>query len=153
VNAVNTTGYISFESVKEYLTEQVKNEKKAEKILSQLADASTIDGAVKSAKAVADTIKHVSFAVPTFVSSTTASEPIIGAVAAKTDVKKVSKPFKGYRGVYMLEVLAKNKTAETFDADAESKSMSDQWFRMAVNNLMNDLTKDAEVEDLRYKFY
>ena len=153
VNAVNTTGYRSFESVKEYLTEQVKNEKKAEKILSQLADASTIDGAVKSAKAVTDTIKHVSFAVPTFVSSTTASEPIIGAVAAKTDVKKVSKPFKGYRGVYMLEVLAKNKTAETFDADAESKSMSDQWFRMAVNNLMNDLTKDAEVKDLRYKFY
>lgn len=62
--------------------------------------------------AVSDTIKHVTFSAPAYISAVRYNEPVIGAYAAKTAVNQVSAPIKGNAGVYMIQVLQKDKTAE-----------------------------------------
>ncbi len=146
---VNPKGYLSEEKVKEYLESEVKNDKKAEKILATAKDfAST--SAFKGAKV--DTVKNITFAAPTFVPSTTSSEPIVSALASKTAKGQASKAVKGNAGVYALKVLDKKQSAEKFDAKAEQTSLSQQNLRAATGNLMYVLYKKANVVDNRYKF-
>ncbi len=155
LSKINPKGYMNINnsSIKNYLTTQVENDKKAEKILAKLNGATTLADAQSKAGATVDTVNQVSFAAPTFVSATTSSEPLIGAVAAKTETGKVSAPFKGNEGVFMLQVIAKNPTEEKMDTVAEQSTLSQQWFNVAMNTIISDLTKEADVEDLRYKFY
>ncbi len=155
LSKVNPKGYMNINntSVKNYLTSQVENDKKAEKIIAKLNGATTIADAKSKAGATVDTVNQVSVAAPTFVTATTASEPLIGAVAYKTEAGKVSAPFKGNSGVYMLQVLTKNPTEEKMDTVAEQSKLAQQWFGTAMNTILTDLSRKANVEDLRYKFY
>jgi len=146
---INEKGYLSPEKVKEYLTAQVKNDKKAEKIFSTVKDFAS----ASSYKGVQiDTVKNITFAVPTFVTSTNVSESILSAVAAKTQQGQASKAVKGNFGVYALKVLAKKPTAEKFDAKAEQNILTQQNLRNATNNIMQVLYENAKVVDNRYKF-
>ncbi len=157
LSKINPKGYMSLDNslVKQEITNLVRDEKKAEKIIASLNGVTTLEDAKSKANATIDTISHVSFAAPTFVSATTAQETLIGAVADKTETGKVSAPFKGNRGVYMLQVLAKGVTEEKFDTLTEVSTLADQWNSTIMQNnmLLFDLTKSADIEDLRYKFY
>ena len=82
-----------------------------------------------------------------------ASEPIIGAVTAKTAKGAFAGPVKGNNGVYMLQVVDKKKTAEKFDKVAEQKSAAQTNFQMASNAIINALYLKADVKDNRYKFF
>jgi len=146
---VNPKGYLAQEKVKEYLESEIKNDKKAEKILATAKDfAST--SSFKGAKV--DTVKNITFAAPTFVPSTTSSEPIVSALASKTAKGQTSKAVKGNAGVYALKVLDKKQSAEKFDAKTEQNTLSQQNLRNATSNLMYVLYKKANVVDNRYKF-
>lgn len=149
LDGINKKGYLSQEKVNDYLTSQVRNEKKAEKIFTTVKDfasASTYKGVQ------IDTVKNISFAVPTFVTSTNVSEAILSAVAAKTEQGQSSKAVKGNFGVYALKVLAKKQSAEKFDAKSEESLLSQQNLRNATNGIMQVLYKNAKVVDNRYKF-
>ena len=153
LTGINAKGYRSLDKLKESITEEVKNDKKIAKLLNQAKSAKSIAEASKIKNAVIDTVKHVSFSMPTFVSSTMASEPIIGAVTAKTAKGAFAGPVKGNNGVYMLQVLDKKKTAEKFDKVAEQKSAAQTNFQMASNAIINALYLKADVKDNRYKFF
>lgn len=153
LTGINEKGYRSFDKLKESITEEVKNEKKIEKLLDMAKNAKSIAEASKIKNAVVDTIKHVSFSVPTFVSSTMASEPIIGAITAKTAKGSYAGPVKGNNGVYMLQIIDKKKTAEKFDKAAEQKSAAQTNFQIASNAIINALYLKADVKDNRYKFF
>lgn len=146
---VNPKGYLSQEKVKDYISAEVKNDKKAEKILATAKDFAS----VSSFKgAVVDTVKNITFAAPTFVPSASASEPIVSAIASKTAKGQTSKAVKGNAGVYAVKVLDKKQSAEKFDAKAEQAQLSQQNLRAATSGLMYVLYKNAKVVDNRYKF-
>lgn len=146
---VNPKGYLSQEKVKDYISAEVKNDKKAEKILATAKDFAS----VSSYKgAVVDTVKNITFAAPTFVPSASASEPIVSAIASKTAKGQTSKAVKGNAGVYAVKVLDKKQSAEKFDAKAEQAQLSQQNLRAATSGLMYVLYKNAKVVDNRYKF-
>ena len=126
---------------------------KAEKILAELSNVKSIENASKASNVKIDTVSHISFALPTFVSATNASEPIIGALASKTDAGKFVAPKKGNNGVYMFKVLSKSKTAEKFDEVTEENTLSNTAMRNATNNIINDLYIKADIKDNRYKFF
>lgn len=153
LTGVNKEGYRSLDKVKEYLTEEIKTEKKVAKIYDQVKNVKSIAEAAKTKGAVVDTIKHVTFAAPTFVAATTSSEPIIGAVSAKTAKGAFSGAVKGNGGVYMFQVLNKTKSAEKFDKVAEQKSAAQADFSMASNAVINSLYLKANVKDNRYRFF
>lgn len=155
LSKVNAPGHYDLERTKEYLTELVKKDKKADAILEKMNGVTTLEGIPAGLTVTYDTIKHVSFAVPTYVGSRSTNDVIVGAVAQKTEVNKVSAPFKGNEHVFMLKVLAKNATAEQFDPKSEADNVLGQYigYNQLFNGLNRDLIKDANVKDLRYKFY
>lgn len=153
LSKINNSGYTDLELVKEYITAEVKKDKKGEVITEKINGVNSIEALQSKVEASIDTIKHVSFAAPTFVSATTSNEAMIGAITSKTKVGETSAPIKGNNGIYMLKVLANNKTSDEFKSADEQKSLSNQYFQIAISGLLRDLIKNAEVEDLRYKFY
>lgn len=153
LTGINKESYRPVEKVKEFIKDELMTEKKVEKIYETVKNIKNMADATKAKNAVVDTIKHVTFAAPTFVAATTSSEPIIGAVSAKTAKGSFAGPVKGNNGVYMLQIISKNKSAEKFDKQAEQKSAAQTNFSMASNAIINSLYLKANVKDCRYKFF
>ena len=118
---INPAGYRNIYLVADMLKAEIIKDKKAEKIMAELNGAD-INKAKSAENAVSDTVKHITFAAPAYVSITRASEPVLGAFASKTEVNKTTAPIKGNAGVYVMQIINKDKSAETFDAKTEESN-------------------------------
>lgn len=153
LDKIHEAGYRDINSVAEMLKSEIRRDKKADKIMEEMKKYNSIAQVKGMKNAVSDSVKHVTFSAPAYISVTRASEPVIGAVAAKTAVNKVSAPIKGNAGVYMIQVYAKDKGNEKFDAKQEEATLSNMAVRIAGSQLINDLYQKAKVEDKRYLFF
>ena len=153
LTGVNEAGYYSIDKVKEYVTNQLLPEKKAEKIIAGLASVNTWEKAQAAKGAVCDTIRHISFSSPTFVKGNGGSEYVVSALAYKTDKGAFAGPVKGTSGVYMLKVLSSIRSAEKMDEKQEMQTAAQQSIRNAFNIMMPTLIKNANIKDTRYKFF
>lgn len=152
LDKIHEAGYRDINSVAEMLKNEIRRDKKADQIMAEMKKYNSIAQVKGMKDAVSDSVKHVTFSAPAYISVTRASEPVIGAVAAKTAVNKVSAPVKGNAGVYMIQVYAKDKGNEKFDAKQEEATLSNMAARIAGSQLINDLYQKAKVEDKRYLF-
>ena len=148
---INPAGYRNINLVADMLKAEIIKDKKAEKIMAELNGAD-INKAKSAANAVSDTVKHITFAAPANVSITRASEPVLGAFASKTEVNKTTAPIKGNAGVYVMQIINKDKSAETFDAKTEEGNLENMAARYS-NSFISDLYKKAEVKDDRYLYF
>lgn len=153
LDKIHEAGYRDINSVAEMLRAEIRRDKKAEKIMEEMKKYNSIAQVKEMKDAVSDSVKHVTFSAPAYISVTRNSEPVIGAVAAKTAVNKVSAPVKGNGGVYMIQVYAKDKGTEKFDAKQEETTLANMAVRIAGNQLINDLYQKAKVVDQRYLFF
>ena len=139
------------------IADKIKHLRKANK-LTQEQLAEKLNGVKSIADAQAkgatiDTINHISFASPAFISATASSEPLISAAAAKAQKDAFVGPIKGKGGAYVMKVTGKTKTEEKFDAKQEEAQVSQMNLRMAMQSLINSLYLKANVTDNRYKFF
>ena len=148
---INPAGYRNINLVADMLKAEIIKDKKAEKIMAELNGAD-INKAKSAANAVSDTVKHITFAAPAYVSITRASEPVLGAFASKTEVNKTTAPIKGNAGVYVMQIINKDKSAETFDAKTEESNLENMAARYS-NSFISDLYKKAEVKDDCYLYF
>ena len=148
---INPAGYRNINLVADMLKAEIIKDKKAEKIMAELNGAD-INKAKSAANAVSDTVKHITFAAPAYVSITRASEPVLGAFASKTEVNKTTAPIKGNAGVYVMQIINKDKSAETFDAKTEESNLENMAARYS-NSFISYLYKKAEVKDDRYLYF
>lgn len=153
LDKIHEAGYRDINSVAEMLRSEIRRDKKAEKIMEEMKKYNSIAQVKGMKDAVSDSVKHVTFSAPAYISVTRSSEPVIGAVAAKTAANKVSAPIKGNGGVYMIQVYAKEKGSEKFDAKQEEATLTNMAVRIAGNQLINDLYQKAKVVDQRYLFF
>lgn len=153
LDKIHEAGYRDINSVAEMLRAEIRRDKKAEKIMEEMKKYNSIVQVKGMKDAVSDSVKHVTFSAPAYISVTRSSEPVIGAVAAKTAANKVSAPIKGNGGVYMIQVYAKEKGSEKFDAKQEEATLTNMAVRIAGNQLINDLYQKAKVVDQRYLFF
>lgn len=153
LDKIHEAGYRDINSVAEMLKNEIRRDKKADQIMAEMKKYNSIAQVKGMKDAVSDSVKHVTFSASAYISVTRASEPVIGAVAAKTAVNKVSAPVKGNAGVYMIQVYAKDKGNEKFDAKQEEATLSNMAARIAGSQLINDLYQKAKVEDKRYLFF
>lgn len=153
LDKIHEAGYRDINSVAEMLRAEIRRDKKAEKIMEEMKKYNSIAQVKGMKDAVSDSAKHVTFSAPAYISVTRSSEPVIGAVAAKTAANKVSAPIKGNGGVYMIQVYAKEKGSEKFDAKQEETTLTNMAVRIAGNQLINDLYQKAKVADQRYLFF
>lgn len=153
LDKIHEAGYRDINSVAEMLRAEIRRDKKAEKIMEEMKKYNSIAQVKGMKDAVSDSVKHVTFSAAAYISVTRSSEPVIGAVAAKTAANKVSAPIKGNGGVYMIQVYAKEKGSEKFDAKQEEATLTNMAVRIAGNQLINDLYQKAKVVDQRYLFF
>ena len=151
---VTPEGYRSLQQVQDQLRAEIVKDKKAEKIMADMkaANATSFDQYKSMANAVSDSVKHVTFAAPAYIAALRSSEPLVGAYASVAELNKLSAPIKGNAGVFVLQMYAKDKLNETFDAKTEEATLENMHVRLA-GRLMNDLYLKGEVKDSRYLFF
>lgn len=152
LDRINPVGYRNINSVADMLRSEIRRDKKAELIMADMKACTSIDQAKAVKNAVSDTIKHVTFSAPAYISITRGSEPVIGAVASKTAVNATSAPVKGNAGVYMVQVLSKDNGTEKFDVKSEETTLTNMYARFATQ-FINDLYQKAEIVDNRYLYF
>ena len=150
---INPVGYRNINSVADMLRAEIRNNKKAEQIMASMKNCSSIDQVKAMNNAVSDSVKHVTFNAPAYISVTRASEPAIGAAAAKTQVNGTSAPIKGYSGVYMIQVYNKENGVEKLDQKQEESNLINMAARIAGQQIFNDLYQKATVVDHRYLYF
>lgn len=153
LDKIHEAGYRDVNSVAEMLRSEIRRDKKADKLMAEMKKYNSIAQVKGMKDAVSDSVKHVTFSAPAYISVTRASEPVIGAIASKTAVNQVSAPIKGNAGVYMIQVYAKDKGNEKFDAKQEEATLNNMAVRIVGSQLINDLYQKAKVEDKRYLFF
>ena len=149
---INPVGYRNINTVADMLRMEILRDKKAAKIMAEMNGISSFDQAKGLANAVNDTIKHITFSAPTYVGITRASEPVLGAVASKSEVNKVSAPVKGNAAVYVMQVINKENNAEEFNTKNEEAALANMSTRFA-SSFINDLYERANVKDDRYLYF
>ena len=152
LEAINPAGYVNINKVSGMLRSEVLRNKKAEQIMGQMKGFNSLAQVKGMKDAISDTVKHVTFNAPAFISVTRASEPAISAYASKTELNKVSAPIKGNAGVYMIQVYNQEKSAEKFDAKKEETALSNMAARYA-GQCIYELRDKAEIVDQRYLFF
>ena len=152
LDRINPVGYRNINSVADMLRSEIRRDKKAELIMADMKSCTSIDQAKAIKNAVSDTVKHVTFSAPAYISMTRGSEPVIGAVASKTAVNATSAAVKGNAGVYMVQVLSKDNGSEKLDVKSEETTLTNMYARFATQ-FINDLYQKAEVVDNRYLYF
>jgi len=98
------------------------------------------------------TQSSISHSVLLYVGITRASEPVLGAVASKSELNKLTAPIKGNGGVYVMQVINKENNAEEFNAKNEETALNSMATRFA-SSFINDLYERANVKDDRYLYF
>jgi len=153
LTGINEKGYRSIDKVKDDIKQELMNTKKVEKIYESVKGIKDIATAKSAKDAVVDTVKHVSFAAPSFISATTSQEPLVSAYAAKTAKGAFSGAIKGNNGVYMFQVINKTKTSEKYDTKSEQTSCAGANLQSVGQSIFQVLQINANVKDNRYKFF
>lgn len=145
-------GYRPVNLVQSELRAELVRDKKAELILDKMKGANSFADYTALTNVVTDTIKHVSFAAPAYVSSLYSSEPLVGAYASIAKENEVSNPIKGNGGVFVLQALSVDKLDQEFDEENEKENLKTMNTRLA-SRFMSDLYLNAKVKDNRYLFF
>jgi len=148
---INPAGYRDINLVADMLRAEILQNKKAEKLMAEMKGVSSFDQAKGLANAVNDTVKHITFNAPAYVSVTRYSEPVVSAMASKAELNKLSAPFKGNAGVYVIQPVNRTQGEEQFDAQKEEATLSAMAGR--YSNFISDLYQKAEVKDDRYLYF
>jgi len=153
-------GYKSLDDVKEQLTEIVRNDKKAQKIIEGLKGVKSVEEVLaKNKNAQADTVRSLTF----FSDDNpymSLDAKLLGSVA-KAKAGQFVAPFQGDGAVYAYKVVAespKDPTAK-YDERAALKQAAyrNSQFSMSYAGRFDMVTPflklNAKVVDNRYKFY
>ena len=153
--AINPEGYRPLSAVHNELRMLLIRDKKAEKIMADMkaANASSFEQYKNMSGAVSDSVKHVTFDAPAFVSALRSSEPLVSAYVPVGEVNQLSAPIKGNAGVFVLQPYAEDKLNETFEQQAEVDKLQNMYINLVVRQFINDLYLKAKVKDERYLFF
>ncbi len=152
VSDINEEGYLPAEKVASALRAEVLRNKKAELLSEKLKGANSFEAIKGIENVLTDTVKHISFSAPTYVSLTYSSEPALGGKVANAELNKLNAPIKGNGGVYVLQVYGTEKTNDTFDSETEQANKANMNMRF-LSNFLLDLEMKGEVKDTRFRFF
>lgn len=152
VSDINEEGYRPVEKVADILRAEILRDKKAALLTEKLKNAKSFDEIKSIANVVTDTVKHVTFSAPTYVSVTHSSELVLGGEVMGAELNKLSDPVKGNGGVYVFQVYNREKTNDTFNAKTEEENLSNMNMRL-MSRFIGDLYLKGEVKDSRYLFF
>lgn len=161
--SVNDGEYLPWdnEEVKEYISAIIRQEKKAEKILSTLKNVKSIADMQKIQGAQSDTIQ-------TNLGDYPYGQPRLAGALAKAEKGKFVGGIKGGDAIYGIQIIEKSAGTNTYNAELEMAKMEgnklyrffaqqDMYGRSQMGQyptafLMEITNRFGKVKDLRYKF-
>ena len=146
-------GYAPLDQVKDALSIQVRNDKKAEKIIADLKakNINTLAGYAEAMKAQVDSAKFISFSTPSIAG--VGYEPVLSALAPTAENGKLVGPVKGVRGVYVFTVTDKTVSQQPFDAQTEARKIQQNYNYLINSRLMEVLREKADIKNTMIRFF
>lgn len=148
---IREKGYMSLDETSIMLRNEIVADKKAEKIMGELA-GKKFEAVASTANVKCDTVKHISFSAPAYIGLTAASEPVISAAVVGMENGAVSAPIKGNAGVYVIRLIAKNAKGGEYNAQKEQNALK-VFGQRGASRFINDLYEKAEIVDNRYLYF
>ncbi len=150
---ISKEGYTPLEQVKDMLTMQIRNDKKAEKIIADLKakNLNSLDGYAEAMKAQVDSAKFISFSSPSITG--VGYEPVLSGLAPTAETGKVVGPVKGLRGVYVFAVTDKTVSEQPFDAQTETQKLQQNYNYLINSRLMDVLRDKADIKNTMIRFF
>ena len=155
VSATNDKGYLPWDNkqVKDFLTQVVKQQKKAEKAMAMAKNVKTTTDMQKLKGAVMASLTNQTMAGYPMVNGVNVPEPKLAGAIAKTNVNKFSSLVQGAGAVYILKVTGQSKTADKFNAQAEMAQVAQANGQRAYQSTFSYLMlHKAKMSDRRYEF-
>ena len=154
LDRVNKKGYRSLDDkqVREFVKAEVLKDKKAELLAKTAVGITSIAQAAQKG-AVVDTVEHVTFNAPMYISKANASEySVCGAIAAAKQGEFSKTPVKGDQGLYLFQVVERKQLPMQFSAKGSELDVRQKALRF-VGSFMQELYLKADVTDNRYLFF
>ncbi len=154
LDKIHRIGYrdLSDPDVKEMVKAEVIKDKKAEQLMAKVNGVKSI-AAAKAKGGKVSSVNQITFAAPTFIAATGASEPALsGAVSATKKGAFSAHAVKGNAGVYLFQVTNKSNRPVKFDEKTYEQKCRQKSMQYA-GNFMNELYMKAHVVDNRYLFF
>ena len=154
LDKIHRIGYrdLSDPDVKEMVKAEVIKDKKTEQLMAKVNGVKSI-AAAKAKGGKISSVNQITFAAPTFIAATGASEPALsGAVSATKKGAFSAHAVKGNAGVYLFQVTNKSNRPVKFDEKTYEQKCRQKSMQYA-GNFMNELYMKAHVVDNRYLFF
>ncbi len=150
VTAVKEEGLMSAEDASATVSPILMREKKAEIIKGKIS-GNNLEEIASSQNSSVQTANAINLKNPTLAGA--GNEPEVAGAAFSLEPGEVSKPIAGNRGVYVVELIAKNTAADMANYRSFAVQQA-QVKRQGVNTgVFEALKENAEIEDNRAKFY
>ncbi|MDP4204979.1 MAG: SurA N-terminal domain-containing protein [Bacteroidota bacterium] len=151
---IKEEGYASFEEVKDRLYPAVRQDKKLDilkdkvgKALAGAHDINQLAASLGTQAFDANDVNFQSFALPNV-----GIEPAVIGTATNMPLNKLSKPIKGFTGVYVVNVVSANEGNDK-DFKSEQVRLNQANGYRASFQAFDVLRKAAKIKDKRSKFY
>ena len=147
----NEEGYTSLEELENNLKEEIRSEKKYEKLINKMGEYSNLEELSELFKV--EIVRDVKGQLSLLSVNNLGYVPeLIGAVFA-TDIGEVSEPIKSQNSVNVIRVSSKDEYRSQGDFSQEQKSMMDKIKNYAITTSFKTLQKDANLIDNRSEIY
>lgn len=150
LNSIIPAGLPTVEAVKGQIEVAVMNNKKGEKLASELS-VSSLDEVAGQHNTTVETASDVSLNT-TFIPGMGNEPKVIGA-AFDLDVQAISKPIVGNSGVYVVQPISKQEAGTATNIPFLKQSLNTTTRSQVNFKIMQNLKDRAEIKDDRYKFY
>lgn len=153
VDQVIPSGTAPLSEVSSGIRTQLLNEKKAEKMISDLKGQhlTTLADYAAAMNSTVDTVRFVNFTTQNITGL--GFEPVLNAVSAFAPLNSVEGPWKGNMGVYVATVTDRTQGSERYDAEAQKRSMmNNNAYRLQMQSV-EVLKQKLGVEDNRFRFF
>jgi len=151
----NEKGYMPIEKVSAQLKSEIIRDKKAAQMINniseQLKKTPDLEALAASLNAEIKMAENVNFTSYQF--GLAGFEPYIIGKATIVPLEKVSGPFQGNAGVYVMKTSNKKENTETFNAQQEIIQLNARMLYSLPYLILENLRERTKIEDYRSNFY
>jgi peptidyl-prolyl cis-trans isomerase D len=147
---VNDDNYRPLEAVRAELIIAATNNKKAEYIMNQLKDVTSLEAAAELFDTEVKTAENISLV--SYRLGAAGIEPAVIGTALALEANTLSAPIKGNNGVYLLTVDAKQVAEGELNTAAEISNLNMRTAYMLPYQALSLIQEKADIVDNRARF-
>ena len=153
VDKIMPSGAVPLSEVSDNIRSLLLRDKKAEKIINDLEskNLTSLNDYSEAMDSEIDSVRFVDFNTSNITNL--GNEPILNAYAAYAPLNTVIGPLKGNMGVFVINVIDRDKTEGEYDVEEQKAEIHSNTLYRLQSQAIEVLKEKMNVVDNRYKFY